>query len=172
MQERHCNKNCFTQQTAQNTTPGCTQQNYGQQNTKIAGNRAYALYYQLEDITAAANDGIDFPLTAAESTGDFLSDGNQVQILQPGVYHISYIINIPAETTLTTTFALQANRQNIPGTERAIAKTGADTPATVIAETILTVCSPISIRVVSTAAATITGEEDEVLASLYIEQLA
>ena len=172
MQERHCNKNCCTQQTTQNTVPGCAQQNYGQQSPKNTCNRAYALYYQLEDITAAANDGIDSPLTAAESAGDFLSDGNQVQILQPGVYHISYIINIPAETTLTTTFALQANRQNAAGTERAIAKTGADTPTTVTAETILTVCTPVSIRVISTAAVTITGDEDEVLASLYMEQLA
>ena len=136
MQERHCNKNCCTPQAAQNTTPGCAQQNYGQQNAKNLCGLAYALYYQLETLTVAANDGIDFPLTAAESAGDFLSDGNQVQILQPGVYHISYRINIPAETTVTTTIALQANRQNVTGTERAIAKTGVDTPTTVTAETI------------------------------------
>ena len=172
MQERHCNKNCCTPQAAQNTTPGCAQQNYGQQNAKNLCGLAYALYYQLETLTVAANDGIDFPLTAAESAGDFLSDGNQVQILQPGVYHISYRINIPAETTVTTTFALQANRQNVAGTERAIAKTGVDTPTTVTAETILTVCTPVSIRVISTTAVTIIGEEDEVLASLLIEQLA
>lgn len=172
MQERHCNKNCCTPQAAQNTTPGCAQQNYGQQNAKNLCGLAYALYYQLETLTVAANDGIDFPLTAAESAGDFLSDGNQVQILQPGVYHISYRINIPAETTVTTTFALQANRQNVTGTERAIAKTGVDTPTTVTAETILTVCTPVSIRVISTTAVTIIGEEDEVLASLLIEQLA
>ena len=84
----------------------------------------------------------------------------------------TYAINIPAETALTTTFALQANRQNVAGTERVIAKTGVDTPITAAAETILTVCTPVSIRVISTAAITITGEEDEVLASLYIEQLA
>ena len=172
MQERHCNKNCCTQQTTQNTVPGCVQQNYGQQNAKNLCGLAYALYYQLETLTVAANDGIDFPLTTAESAGDFLSDGNQVQILQPGVYHISYRINIPAETTVTTTFALQANRQNVAGTERAIAKTGVDTPTTVTAETILTVCTPVSIRVISTTAVTIIGEEDEVLASLLIEQLA
>ena len=172
MQERHCNKNCCTPQAAQNTTPGCAQQNYGQQNAKNLCGLAYALYYQLETLTVAANDGIDFPLTAAESAGDFLSDGNQVQILQPGVYHISYRINIPAETTVTTTFALQANRQNVAGTERAIAKTGVDTPTTVTTETILTVCTPVSIRVISTTAVTIIGEEDEVLASLLIEQLA
>ena len=172
MQERHCNKNCCTQQTTQNTVPGYVQQNCGQQSPKNACNLAYALYYQLDEITVAANDGIDLPLTAAESAGDFLSDGNQVQILQPGVYHISYRINIPAETTVTTTFALQANRQNVAGTERAIAKTGVDTPTTVTAETILTVCTPVSIRVISTTAVTIIGEEDEVLASLLIEQLA
>lgn len=172
MQERYYSKNCCTPQNNQNTTPGCAQQPCGSQNTKTAENHAYAFYYQLETVTAAANDGIDFPLTAAESVGDFLSDGNQIQILQPGVYHITYAINIPAETALTTTFALQSNRQNVAGTERVIAKTGVDTPTAVTAETILTVCTPVSIRVISTAATTITGEEDEVLASLYIEQLA
>lgn len=168
MQERHCNKNCYAAPSNTTATPGC-----GQQNTQMPpDNYAYALYYQLENITVTANDSIDFPLTAAESTGDFLSDGNQVQILRPGVYYVSYVINIPAETTLTSTFALQTNRQNVLGTERAIAKTGVDTPTTVTAETILTVCTPISVRVTSTAAVTIIGEEDEVLASLFIKQLA
>lgn len=164
MQERYCNKNCCTTTSNQNTA----QQNC----TPNRRNLAYALYYQLDGITVAANDGINFPLIAAESTNDFLSDGNQVQILQSGVYHISYIVNIPAETTLTTTFALQANRQNISGTERVIAKTGTDTPVTATAEIILSVCNPVSIRVVSTTATTITGESDEVMASLFIQQLA
>lgn len=163
MQERYCNKNCCTPQASQNNIP---------QNTSHNNGLAYALYYQLETLTTAANDSINFPLTTAESTGDFLSDGNQIQILQPGVYHIVYTVNIPAETPLTATFALQANRQNVAGTERVIAKTGADTPTSVIAETILTICNPTSIRVTSTAAVTITGEEDEVLATLFIKQLA
>ena len=162
MQERHCNKNCCTP-SGQNNPPQCHTQNNGM---------AYALYYQTDTLTVAANDGIDFPLTAAESTGDFLSDGNQIQILQPGVYQITYIINIPTETAVTTTFALQVNRQNVPSTERAIAKTGVDTPSTVIAQTIITVCNPVSIRVLSTAAVDLVGEEDDVLASLYIQQLA
>lgn len=171
MQERHCNKNCCTPQSSQNTTP----QSCGQTNTPSFHNKArcaYALYYQLENITVAANDGIDFPLTAAESAGDFLSDGNQVQILQPGVYYISYTVNIPADTALTTTLALQANRQNVAGTERALTQVTTAASTSAAAETILTVCSPVSIRVVSTSALTITGEEDEVLASLYIQQLA
>ena len=167
MQERHCSKNCCTSQSSQNNTSQNNTQ-HNMQNRDLA----YALYYQLEDITVAANDGIDFPLTAAESAGDFLSDGNQVQILNPGVYYVRYMVHIPAETVLTTTFALQLNRQNVTGTERVIAKTGVDTPTSAIAETILIVCSPVSIRVVSTAAAAIVGEEDEVLASLFIKQLA
>ena len=161
MQERQYHKNC------------CQQNSTQQNNSKsVETQNAYALYYQLETITSAANDSIDFPLTAAESAGDFLSDGNQVQILNPGVYFVRYMVHIPAETTLTTTFSLQMNRQNVPGTERAIAKTSVDTPTIVIAETILTICTPVSVRVVSTAAVDITGEEDEVLASLFIQQLA
>ena len=162
MQERYCNKSCCTPTNPNNTQP----------NHPASNGLAYALYYQLDALTVAANDGIDFPLTAAESTGDFLSNGNQIQILQPGVYQITYIINIPAETTLTSTFSLQMNRQNVPGTERVIAKTGVDTPTTAIAQTIITVCNPVSIRVLSTAAVDVTGEEDEVLASLFIQQLA
>ena len=154
MQERHCNKNCCTPQSGQSS------------------NLAYALYYQLENISVAANDGIDFPLTAAESAGNFLSDGNQVQILKPGVYYVHYIVHLPAEEPLTTTFALQANRQNVTGTERSVSQTATSSAVTVIAETMLNVCTPVSIRVVSTAAAAITGEEGEVLSSLLIVQLA
>ena len=125
-----------------------------------------------ETLTAAANDSIDFPLTAAESSGDFLSDGNQIQILNPGVYHVRYMVHIPAETILTTTFALQVNRQNVAGTERSVTQTSTAASTSAIAETILTVCAPVNIRVTSTEAVSITGAEDEVLASLFIEQLA
>ena len=163
MQERHCNKNCCTQQPSQNST---------QQNCPHHSGKAYAFYYQLETLTAAANDSIDFPLTAAESSGDFLSDGNQIQILNPGVYHVRYMVHIPAETILTTTFALQVNRQNVAGTERSVAQTSTAASTSAIAETILTVCAPVNIRVTSTEAVSITGAEDEVLASLFIEQLA
>ncbi len=177
MQERQCYKNCCPQQ---NTTQ-CSTQNNTQNSTQTGATGcqpqpqskyAYALYYQLDEITVAANDSVDFPLTAAESSGDFLSDGNQIQILKPGVYHVVYTVNVPAAIAVTTTFALQANRQNVAGTERAVATTATTGESTVTAETILTVCSPISIRVVSTAAATITGAEDEVLATLFIHQLA
>lgn len=134
---------------------------------------AYALYYQLETLfNTAANGSIDITQTAAETAGAFYSDGSQVQILHPGTYYIRYTVNIPAATALTTIFALQANRQTIDGSSRSIAKTGTDTPTTVIGETILEVCSPVAVRVVSSALLDITGEdEDDVLAALFIQQL-
>ncbi len=133
---------------------------------------AYALYYQLETLfNTAANGSIDITQTAAETAGAFYSDGSQVQILHPGVYYIRYTVNIPAETTVTTTFSLQANRQTIDGTSRSVAKTGTDTPATIIGETILEVSTPVAVRVVSSALLDITGEEEEVLATLFIQQL-
>ncbi|MBQ3509826.1 MAG: hypothetical protein IJA90_07425 [Peptococcaceae bacterium] len=133
---------------------------------------AYALYYQTETLfNTAANSSIDITQTAEETAGAFYSDGSQVQILRPGTYHIVYTVNLPAETVITTTFALQANRQAIEGTSRAVAKTGADTPTTITGETILEVCAPVAVRVVSTALLDVTGEEDEVLATLFIQQL-
>ena len=133
---------------------------------------AYALYYQTDTLfNTAANGSIDITQTAAETSGDFLSDGSQVQILCPGVYHIVYTIHIPAETALTTNFVLQANRQNIDGTRVVVAKTGVDTPTVVSGETILEVCSPVTVRVVSTTLLDYTGETDEVLATLFIQQL-
>lgn len=133
---------------------------------------AYALYYQPETLfNTAANGSIDITQAAAESAGAFYSDGSQVQILRPGMYYIRYTVNIPTETALSTTFALQANRQAIEGTSRSIAKTGTDTPTVVIGETILEVCAPVAVRVVSSALLDVTGEEEEVLATLFIQQL-
>ena len=134
---------------------------------------AYALYYQVGTLfNTAAGGSIDITQTEAETAGAFYADGSQVQILHPGTYYIRYTVNIPAETTLTTTFALQANRQTIDGTSRSIAKTGVDTPSAVIGETILEVCSPVAVRVVSSTLLDITGEaEEDVLASLFIQQL-
>ena len=179
MQERQCHKNCCTSQ--QSTTP-CYSATSGQNTAQNGTNTcpphrpshcAYALFYQLEEINVAANDGIDFPITAAASAGDFTSDGNQVQILNPGVYYISYTIHIPAGNDVNTTFALQTNRQNVAGTERVVNIDAAGSASlTVTAETILTVCGPISVRVASSSAATITGAENEALATLFIHQLA
>lgn len=134
---------------------------------------AYALYYQIETLfNTAAGGSLDITQTAAETAGAFYTDGSQVQILHPGTYYIRYTVNIPAATVLTTTFALQANRQTIDGTSRSITKTGTDTPATVIGETILEVCSPVAVRVVSSVLLDITGENaEDVLAALFIQQL-
>ena len=134
---------------------------------------AYALYYQVGTLfNTAAGGSIDITQTEAETAGAFYTDGSQVQILHPGTYYIRYTVNIPAATALTTTFALQTNRQTIDSTSRSITKTGIDTPVAITGETILEVCSPVAVRVVSSALLDITGEDTEdVLAALFIQQI-
>ena len=134
---------------------------------------AYALYYQVGTLfNTAAGGSIDITQTEAETAGAVYTDGSQVQILHPGTYYIRYTVNIPAAAALTTTFALQANRQTIDGTSRSITKTGIDTPVAITGETIQEVSSPVAVRVVSTAQLDITGEDaEDVLASLFIQQL-
>lgn len=134
---------------------------------------AYALYYQTNLLSnSAPYDGIDLSETAAESFGDFYSDGNTFQILKPGIYWISYIINIPSAIAANTTFALQANRQNIASTVRPVSKTATDTPHTITAQTILETSSPVALRLSSSSLVTITGAATETVASLSIIQLA
>lgn len=134
---------------------------------------AYALYYQTNRLSNSAPfDGIDLPEIAAESNGDFYSDGSTFQILKPGVYLVTYIIHIPAAVAVNTTFALQVNRQNVASTVRAVAKTATDTPHSVTAQAILEANAPIALRLSSSSLITITGAATETVASLSITQLA
>lgn len=134
---------------------------------------AYAMYYQNNLLSnSAPYDGIDLSETAAESFGDFYSDGNTFQILKPGVYWVSYTINIPSAVAANTTFALQANRQNIAGTVRPVSKTATDTPHTITAQTIIDTTTPLALRLSSSSLITITGAATETVASLTIIQLA
>ncbi len=134
---------------------------------------AYALYYQTNLLSNSAPfDGIDLPEIAAESNGDFYSDGSTFQILKPGVYLVTYIIHIPAAVAVNTTFALQVNRQNVASTVRTVAKTATDTPHSVTAQAILEASAPIALRLSSSSLITITGAATETVASLSITQLA
>ena len=134
---------------------------------------AYALYYQTNLLSNSAPfDGVALPEVAAQSNGDFYSDGSTFQILKPGVYLVTYVINIPAAVAVNTTFALQVNRQNMASTVRAVAKTATDTPHTVTAQAILEADAPIALRLSSSSLITITGAATETVASLSITQLA
>lgn len=134
---------------------------------------AYALYYQTNLLSnSAPYDGIDLSETAAESFGDFYSDGNSFQILKPGVYLVTYIINVPSAIAVNTTFALQANRQNIASTVRPVSKTATDTPHTITAQAIIDTNAPVALRLSSSSLITVTGAATETVASLSIVQLA
>lgn len=133
---------------------------------------AHALFFQTGLLANNAPfDGITLSETAAETFGDFFSDGSTFQILKPGVYLVTYIVNIPAAATLNTTFALQVNRQDVASTVRVIAKTSIDTPHTVTAQAIIEASAPIALRLSSSSQLTITGAATETMASLSIVQL-
>ena len=151
----------------------CCKPNCPQSQPMPTGGMAYALYHQNNILSNNAPfDGIAVSETAAESFGDFYSDGSSFQILKPGVYLISYIVNIPAAVAVNTTFALQVNRQNVPSTVRNVAKTATDTPHTITAQTIVETNTPVALRLSSSSLLTITGTAVETLASLSIQQLA
>lgn len=82
----------------------CCKPNCPQPQPMPTGGMAYALYHQNNILSNNAPfDGIALSETAAESFGDFYSDGSSFQILKPGVYLISYIVNIPAAVAVNTT---------------------------------------------------------------------
>lgn len=151
----------------------CCKPNCPQPQPMPTGCMAYALYHQNNILSNNAPfDGIALSETAAESFGDFYSDGSSFQILKPGVYLISYIVNIPAAVAVNTTFALQVNRQNVPSTVRNVAKIATDTPHTITAQAILETNTPVALRLSSSSLLTITGTAVETLASLSIQQLS
>lgn len=162
MNERQCCKPCCPQQNAAPV-----------QNMPCASScAAYALYQQTNLLSnSAPYDGINLSEVTAQSCGDFYSDGSTFQILKPGVYLITYIVNIPATVAVNTTFALQANRQNVPGTVRPVTKTATDAPYTAVAQTILEANAPVALRLSSSTQVTITGAATETMASLSIYRL-
>lgn len=134
---------------------------------------AFALYYQTNLLSNCAPfDGIQLSETAAQSDGDFYSDGRTFQILRPGIYLVAYTIHIPAAVAVNTTFALQANRQNVASTVRTVAKTATGTPHAVTAQAILEVTAPMTLRLSSSSLITVTGAATETVASLSIIGLA
>lgn len=133
---------------------------------------AYALYYQTNLLSNRVPfGGVILSEIAAETEGHFCSDGNVFQIVKPGVYLVSYIINIPASVAVNTIFMLQQNKQNVAGTVRPVAKTATDTPHTVTAQTILAVQRPTILQLVSSSLLTISGAATETLATLLFQQL-
>lgn len=133
---------------------------------------AYALYFQPSVLSNDAPfDGVALSEIGAESIGDFFSDGSTIQILKPGVYLVTYTIHLPASTAVDTTFALQANRQNIPSTVRTVTKTATGSTSSITAQAILETNTPVALRLSSSSQITITGTANETLASLAITQL-
>ena len=133
---------------------------------------AYALYDQTNLLNNRVPfGGVILSETSAETEGRFCSDGNFFQIVKPGVYLVSYIINIPASVAVNTIFMLQQNKQNVAGTVRPVAKTATDTPHTVTAQTILAVQRPTTLQLVSSSLLTISGAATETLATLLFQQL-
>jgi hypothetical protein len=133
---------------------------------------AHALYYQTSQLSnQTACDGITLSEVAAESCGDFCTDGNTFQIRKPGVYLVTYVINIPSTMAVNTTFALQVNRQNVASTVRPVVKVATDSTLSITAQAILAVSTPVTLRIASSSLITVTGAATETMASLSIIQL-
>lgn len=94
----------------------------------------YAYFYQdgIFSVTAASpavttEEGVLFRRAELNSVGILSDEGiikekTRILIVDPGVYVVSYRIDVPEESAIDTTFALLYNREIIAGTARYVNK--------------------------------------------------
>lgn len=104
------------------------------------------------------------------ATDGFFSDDTVIQIFNPGIYLVTYIVNFPEDAVVDTTLSLQLDNQNTLGMVRNIIKS-AGSPYTAVAQTIIRVEEISAIRVSSSAVIDIVLPGQDTAASLSIIKL-
>lgn len=131
----------------------------------------YAYYSQNGRLYNRALFGGLFFENPPVQTDGFYYDTGIIQILNPGTYLASYLVNFPAGATVDTRLALQLNNQNLTGTVRTVEKTVTGIPFTASAQVIFQIDSISAVRLSSSAIIDLHLPEEDTAASLLILQL-
>ena len=131
----------------------------------------YAFLTASTPLTAVAGNGIAF--TVRNTSGDIFVSGDTITLHTPGVYAVTYNLNLPYATTLSTQLTLQLNGARVAGTQVHVNKTDAASSNTVFGQAILTVpTAPATLRLISSAAINIPVESNaDILATMNIIRL-
>ncbi len=131
--------------------------------------RQFAFLTQTDAYALPAGAPVPFTGTAVIGEGFEFVNG-ALRIENPGLYRLSYSLNIPSGSTVTSTFVIQANGVNVPGTQQSVSHTSGSPAVTVNAQAFIEVTEPVTLTLISTSAVAITpGVSGDTLASLMIE---
>lgn len=116
---------------------------------------------------------VELNATALMSDEGLVKERTRVLILDPGIYYISYIFNVPQSALVNTTLSLLYNRERIPGTSVNIQKDETDAGISVSGHALIEVdANGAEIILGSTGLFDLTPETFENIVSLTLFSIA
>lgn len=107
----------------------------------------------------------------ARTPPGIIADYGIFHLLRPGLYLISFKLNLPRSAALSTRFTLQKNGISLPGTFLRIEKSAGE-PGFYAAQALFRIDALTSFRLSSSSAFSISSADpDDTLATLIIRQL-
>ena len=131
----------------------------------------YGFFYQSGTIKVSGLFG-GLPIEEeGPHTAGIIADYGIFHLLRPGLYLISFKLNLPRSAALSTRFTLQKNGISLPGTFLRIEKSAGE-PGFYAAQALFRIDALTSFRLSSSSAFSISSADpDDTLATLIIRQL-
>lgn len=117
----------------------------------------YGYFTQTGGLTLAAGGSIPFSGPCHQSPTGVQYENGQVVLSQPGTYRVSYMVHLPADVAVDTTFALVVGGLPVPGTVLAVVKDADSGTQVVTAHALITTDVSSILQVTSSSALTFTG---------------
>lgn len=135
------------------------------------GSPQFAMLYQADALTVPFGGGTVPLAPGAQSLGIRCQDG-AVDLLQPGIYCIRYLVLFPVAARLSTALFLQLGDQLLPGSVCHVDKENPGQPFTAAGQAILNLESPGALTLQSTKGFSVAAAaEGDTLASLTVIRL-
>ena len=137
----------------------------------ICAPRAYGFFYQNDQLHISGLYG-GLPIEGqGPHTADVVADYGGFRLFQPGLYWLSFTLNLPRAASLNTRFTLQIDNVNSPGTSLRIEKSAGE-PGSYQMQALFRAEGVTSFRLSSSAAFTIAAAQaGDTLATLIVRQL-
>lgn len=140
-----------------------------QNNDFCCNTRHFAFLTQTGAYTIAGGAPIPFTGSSIVGEGFDLVNG-ELQIENAGLYRLSYSINIPSGASVNTTFVIQANGVDVPGTQQSVNHLSGSPAVSINSQAFFEATGAVSLALVSTAPISITPSvSGDTLASLTVE---
>jgi hypothetical protein len=128
----------------------------------------YASLWQNKALKAEAASGIAFG--ASTMSSGFALKGSVIHILQPGAYHVVYMVALPPQAKLDTAFSLRVGNADLPDTVMEVKKSVTRMPYMAMRQAIFNLEGPAELKLNTTQALDVDGDE-EAMVSLTIVKI-